>query len=364
MLQDIFSIQIPPLIGVVVIPVALFAVGLLVTIWLSVRRQDAQESIVTIFRSGEYPKIHSIAGVPTFEQLTNGIEMDAKRRGEARGPYSIGLKQFNHYLNNRDGFIKQKRSAMAELSAQLSPETRTLSEETGIGLANTSGDELQKSRVQYGSLEPTAQIYAQYKKKECEALRTIANDMEKSVPRTDYTEVKSAISAGTHSLESIVSELPIPWQAILTINERTEVSQQSSRPPKQERYQVRFWTKDGEKLEDKKAVRDGKWLISGKHGLLVPFQEPIPRYEWVGASPVLTRKRMIVIDTNPGTEWETEFWRKGGYSDQSYLRARAGRDPEQLRKAYRKRQLRIVAWGINVILLAIILKTLAERYIQ
>ena len=298
--------------------------------------------------------------------------MNAKQRGIALRRYELGLRQYNSYFNNRDGFVEEKKERMAELSSQLSSEDVSLAEKIGIALADDSSEnKLIRAQNQYASLNPTAQIYAQHKREEYEALRTIANDMEKasdignSVPITDYTKVKSIIKAGTHSLKSIASELPIPWQDIMMINQEVEFPRPSRKPPKQSRFHLEIHAEDEGLLEDKKAVRDGKWLISYKHNLLIPYQEPVPVYKLCseGSIHVDSGKRVIVVTKDPGTEWETEFWRKRGYLDQCYIRSKRGQLPEQLRRAYIRRKIRMVLWISNIILLALILIILAERYV-
>ena len=168
--------------------------------------------------------------------------------------------------------------------------------------------------------------------------------------RTDFTSVKSRIASGDATLDAITSELPIMWQEIMTINERAEPIKSTGKPPKREYVPVMFLTKDKGTLVDKKAERDGKWLHSHKHRMVVPYQEPIPAYKWIGDFPVSTGKRIVVIDRDPGTEWETELWRQGGYFDQQYLLYRHGQHPEQLRKAHRARQIRKVEWTIAAVL--------------
>ena len=291
--------------------------------------------------------------------------MDAKYRGLAQEMYNLGLKQFNHYLNNRDGIIAEARDKMNELSNQLSQPEIELAEKVGIALAMVD-DDILKAQVWLQGLGPEARIYAQSRRHEYEALQTIARDLECGVPRTDFTNVKSHIASGDVPLDAITSELPITWQEIVTINERAEPVQSTRKPPKREYVHVLFLTKDQGELEDKRAERDGKWLISHKHRMTVPYQEPVPEMEFerADAPPVFTGKRTIVIDQDPGTEWQTELWRKEGYLDQRYLRSKAGQEPEQLRKAYRNRQIKRIAWGTNAILFAIILMMLFERYIQ
>ena len=60
-------------------------------------------------------------------------------------------------------------------------------------------------------------------------------------------------------------------------------------------------------LEDKRAERDGDWIISKKHNMMVPYQDPIPQYALLeeGMSPVL-KGMVVVINQDPSSEWETD----------------------------------------------------------
>ena len=354
---------------VAIVGVVIAALTLLFTIlsWrLQRNRQQGVPPSVHLYGSREYPKIHATNGVPTMQQLTQGMEMDAKRRGLAQAMYNLGLKQFNHYVNNRNGIIAEACEKMDALRSQLSDAELSLADEVGLGLVAEVDDELQEAQSQYNALSLQAKEYAMSKRDEHQALQSITRDREMDVPRTDYTSVKAHIAAGDVSLESIMGELPIMWQDLRTINERVDPVKPSGKPPGQEFSPVMFFTRDKGVLVDKKAERDGKWLISHKHRMTVPYQEPVPKYEFerADAPPVFTGKRTIIINQDPGTEWQTELWRKGGYLDQRYLRSKAGQEPEQLRKAYRNRQIRRIAWGTNAILFAIILMMLFEQYIQ
>ena len=287
-----------------------------------------------------------------MDQLAEGIEMGPKAAGLARRLYATGLEQFNHYVNNRDGVIEDARREMSSLRNSLSPSEIAVAESIGISLA-TSGDseQMQVADSKYAELTPQSQIYAQHKRLEHDALQRIARDLEMGVPRTDYTAVKALISSGDVQLSSITSELPISWQAIRELGDKVAIFEPTEKPPKREFLHVIFHTKDRGLLEDKKAERDGKWIDSDKHDMLVPYQEPIPFYEFVevGKPPVQTGE-VIVIDQDPTSEWDTEFWRRGGRMDQTFLNTRAGTTPEQLRKAYRKRQIRKASWIVAGVL--------------
>ena len=366
-LESIPWVPVSAIVAIVGVPFA--ALTLLFTIlnWrLQGNRQQEVPAPVNLYGSREYPRIHSTNGVPTMQQLTQGIEMDAKRRGLAQEMYNLGLEQFNHYVNNRDGIIAEARDKMNELRNELDEAELSLAEEVGMALATAVDAAVPETQLRSQALGPEARIYAQSWRQEYEALQTMARDLECGVPRTDYTSVKSRIASGYAALDAITSELPIMWQEMMTINERAEPVQTARKPPKREYVHVLFLTKDEGPLVDTRAERDGKWLHSHKHGLVVPYLEPVEDYGFVRGDrpPVPTGKRIVVIDSDPGTEWETELWRQGGYLDQRYLRSRAGQEPEQLRKAYRNRQIKRIAWGINTILFAFILIMLFERSVQ
>ena len=81
-------------------------------------------------------------------------------------------------------------------------------------------------------------------------------------------------------------------------------------------------------LEDKRAERDGDWIISDKYDMIVPYQDPISRYELVEeGKPPVQRGKVIVITQNASSEWDTKFWGRGGHLDQVYMRAKAGQAP-------------------------------------
>lgn len=319
---------------------------------------------MVIYPGADYPTIHAVSGVPTLQQLTEGVEIGPKAAGLARCLYDIGLAQFNRYVNNRDGVIEESRREMNKLSGSLSQLEASQAESIGISLATASDEnQRQAARANYGLLTPQAQIYAEHKRREIEAQRKIARDLEKEMPRTDYTAVKRRIAAVNTTLASITSELPIPWQALRTLNEKIEPHKPTGKPPKREFLHVVFAMKE-RNLEDKKAERDGDWIISDKHNMLTPYREPIPLRAPVrqGARPVQTG-RVVLINQDPTSEWETEFWRQGGFMDQTYLRARSGTLPEQLRKSYRKRQFRIASWVAAGVMLIVDIVLAASIYL-
>ena len=348
--------------------VGLLIVGAIQVITTLQRRKNSVVNVspsLTVYPGTEFPNIHATNGVPTLEQLTQGVEVDPKDRRRARLLYEMGLAQFNHYVNNRDGVVAESRRAMESLVEQMDRAEVSLAGGTGIALARADKDELPETLIQYNSLRPQAQIYAQHKRREHEALQTIANDLQKNVPRTDYTSVKSLIELGEVPLDAIMSELPLSWQELRAISEVERGDRTVVKPPKREFIHTIFLTRDGRLLEDKRAERDGKWLRSDKHNMLVPYQEPVPvsRGRREGGAPVPTGECRIIIDRDPSPEWITEFWRQGGSRDQQYLLARDGRLPEQIRAAYRRRQIRTALWVIVAALVTVDVVMLAARYL-
>ena len=336
-------------VGLLLATVGLVIVGVLQLITIRRHRKnriaDANPTL-TVYPGGEFPKIHATNGVPTLQQLIQDIEVAPEDRWRARLLYEMGLAQFNHYVNNRDGVVTESRLAMESLVEQMDQSEISLAESTGIAFARADKDELPETLIQYNSLRPQTQIYAQHERREHEALQTIANDLQKNVPRTDYTSVKSLIESGEVPLDAIMSELPLPWQELRTISEVESGGRIVVKPPRREFMHTIFLTRDGRVLEDKRAERDGKWLQSDKHNLLVPYQEPaqVMRARDLDDRGVPTGESMIIIDRDPGPEWVTDFWRQGGYRDQQYILARDGRLPEQIRTAYRQKQIKTGLW--------------------
>ena len=299
-----------------------------------------------LYPGKEFPAIHATNGIPTLRQLMEGIEVDPKRLGIAERLYEAGLAQFNHYVNNRDGVMETSRGQMTNLANCLSQSEVALAESIGNSMAADGDDDKREAlQAQYDDLAPQAQIYAQHKRQEIDALRRIARDLEKNVPRTDYTSVKARIASGAVTLDSVMSELPVSWQDLRTLNKRAERPKPRGKPPKRKFLHVRFMLQAKGLLEDKHAEKDGEWIVSDKHDLMVPYQEPVPRYEHIEPDkPPVQKGEIVVFNQDPTSEWDTEFWRQGGRLDQVYLRAKNGMSPEQLWSAYRRRLIRNVGW--------------------
>ena len=300
-----------------------------------------------LYPGKEFPTVHVSNGIPTLQQLTEDMQLDSERLGIAERLYESGLAQFNHYVNNRDSVIERSRQLMSDLANSLSQPELALAESIGVCMTMEGADD-EKTAVQeqYDNLSPQAQIYAQHKRREVDALRRIARDLEKDVPRTDYTALKARIASGAVTLDSVVSELPNPWQEIRSLNNRAERARVTRKPPRRTFFHVEFVTAMG-LSEDRHAEKDGDWIISRKHGLMSPFQEPVPIYELREENkPPVRKGEVIVISQDPSSEWDTEFWRRGGRLDQVYLRAKYGESPEQLRRAYRGQIIRRLGWAL------------------
>ena len=355
-------------VGLLLATVGLVIVGVLHLVTIRRHRKnrlaDANPTL-TVYPGGEFPRIHATSSVPTLQQLTQDIQVAPDDRWRARLLYDMGLSRFNHYVNNRDGVVIESRLEMASLAEQMEQSEISLAESTGIALARADKDELPETLVQYNSLRPQTQIYVQHKRREHQALQTIANDLQKNVPRTDYTSVKSLIESGEVPLETIMSELPLPWQGLRTISEVESRKRIVVKPPRRDFIHTIFLTRDGRVLEDKRAERDGNWLRSDKHNMLVPYQEPaqVMRARDLGDYGVPTGESMLIVDRDPDPEWDTEFWRQGGYRDQQYLLARDGRLPEQIHTAYRQKQIRTALWVVSTILAIIDVVMLAKIFV-
>lgn len=347
--------------------VAIATLIVAVLAWRRPRGVNPAEAVLVIrpFGDADYPNIHATNGVPSLDQLTQGFQLDAKGIRAARHLYEAGLGQFNHYVNNLDGVIADAQAAMDELRPQLSQLELALADSVGLALATAQGEELRVERTRYDALRLPIQTYAEHKRQQHQAQQCIANALRHNVPRTDYTLVKSRIASGEFSLATIMSELPIYWQDLRTLDREDRTPEPRDRPPKREYYNATFMTQDMGILEDNRAVRDGDWLISERHGILVPYQEPVPvlRFERPDRPPVPTGKYEIIIDRKPGFEWDTELWRQGGYLDQTYQRSKAGRLPEQLRRAYRRRLIGRIGWATSAITLAVYIVLVALRFL-
>ena len=343
--------------------VAIARLVVAVASWLSPRGRNQPDleprKMLKPYRTTATVILRSTSGTPTFHQLADGISLKPKQRGLAEKLYETGLEQFNHPVNNRDGTIIEARQQITNISRELNQAERTAAEQVGIMLADAKDkEEKTNAELQYNALPPNAKTPAQHKRREVEAKKTITRDLACNVPRTDYTTVKQRIASGAVDLTSIMAELPISWQSIRTLNEKIDRPKYNGKLTKPEWVHVEFHMVDSRMLEDKHAEKDGDWILSHKHRFLVPCPPPTRILEFKDqGKAVPTGKSVLIVDQDPSSEWETEFWRQGGYMDQTYLRARAGTLPYQLRRAHRQRQIRKLQWcltGAGIVALIII----------
>ena len=355
-MEIITSAWLMPVVAIATLVVAIVASSVAVMAWRKPKTQVSAtfdpKGLPKLYGAKDTATVHATSGAPSLQQLTTGTELDARAQGLAENLYELGRQQYDHPVNNRDGAIDLARREMSLLARELSHQERKLAEQVGMALANEDEQsDREKAEAQYRGLSPTAKIYAQHKRSESEAQETIARDLEKRVPRTDYTSVKQRIASGEADLGSVITEFPIMWQSIRTLNDKVGRPKLVEKPPKPEKFHVEFCMADGRLLQDKRAERDGDWLVSHKHGFLVPCPPPTRIWKFNGQGrTVPTGKSVLIVNRDPSSEWETEFWRRGGHMDQTYLKAVAGRLPHQLRKAYRQRQIRRAQWCVVGIL--------------
>ena len=347
--------------------VAIATLIVAVLAWRRPRGANPAEAVqgIRLLGHADYPNIHATNGVPSLDQLTEGIALNPKRRAVAQLLYCIGLDQFNHYINNLDSVIADAQASMAELKPQLNRWELSLADNVGLALATDQGEELRAAKARYDALRLPAQIYAEHKRQEHQARQCITSILHNNIPRTDYTSVKSMIASGNFSITSITSELPLAWQDLRTLDQEVEIPEPTEKPPKREFHHVEFRTRDMGVLEDRRAERDGEWLISRRHRMMAPYQKParILRFKNPARPPVPTGEYRIIINQNMGSEWIAKFYRKGGRLDQTYQRAKSGTSPEQLRSAYRRRMIRRIGWYFAASALAVDIVLLAFRFL-
>ena len=320
--------------------------------------------ILELNATTEVSNIQSTGGVPTLEQLTQDIEIAPEDRRRVRHLYEMGLVQFNHKINNRDGILSESRKAMDELKTQLCGSQIGRAEKVGIALSATSEDERQQGRAQYDNLDPLSQIYAQHKKDEWLTLKTIARDLEKKVPRTDFTSVKSRIKSGRTSLYTIMGELPIQWQDIRTINEWVSMKPPAIKPKPRKFMRVVFTSSDGSRQTDRRVEIHGNWIESQKYGYMAPLEDIYPIWSFRGPTTFMSEPEYgLSIEQPPSSDYETEFWRQGGFRDRRYCQYRDRRSPDQLHRAYRNRQALRILWAVNGAVWATALIMVAARFL-
>ena len=315
------------------------------------------------FVNTDYPNIHATNGVPSLDQLLAGVTLDPKGLHVAMELYSSGLAQFNHYLNNLGGVVKEAQLEKRKLEVDLADDELALAEEIGSRLASGKWEERRNAQSQFDDLSATAQLYAGYKHCEYAARKAIASALRHDLRITDFTSVKERIASGDVPLSAVVTELPITWQDITAMHRKAGYQEPKEKPPKRERIHAIFMAIDTGVLEDKRVERDGEWMISEKHDFLVPYQKPAPmlRFKDPGQPPVPTGKYVAVVNQQQGIEWDFKFWRRDGYLDSVYQRSKKGLMPDQLRKASRRRRIRIVGWTVGTVILAADVVLLASK---
>ena len=66
---------------------------------------------------------------------------------------------------------------------------------------------------------------------------------------------------------------------------------------------------------------------------------------------------MVIVGPTISSEWVTEAWRRGGYFDDQYRRAKEGSLPEQVRAYYRRRRntrIVLVVLAVEVVLIGVL----------
>lgn len=280
----------------------------------------------------------------SLEFLTQDIPLPTKRHKRlCYALYESGRAQFDAEPNNRMGIIEQAQRKMAMLGQNISSAERDAAESLGTTRARLPKEETGRVTGDIGNLSAEAQLYAWHKTIEVEALLSLARDLAKKIPITDYTEVKRRITEGA-SLAQVIDDLPIPWQKIRDIP--WPMPESRAKPTKPVYVPVTLVTVDGV-FDDDKAERDGEWIVSNKLGIVYPYLDMVPHYEFrnLNRPPVLSGKR-LVIDREAPPEWDTKFWRKGGYLDQVFLRAARGEDPSTLRRKQFYSRINRIYWGL------------------
>ena len=296
--------------------------------------------------------IQAANGVPSLEQLLAGIDLDSDGMRVAESLYESGLEQFNHYLNNLDGVVAEAQSAMNTLKEELTDIELYLAKEVGIGLASAQEEERLRAVSKYDNSAPNVQIYAMHRRNERRAKLIIADALRRNVPRTDFTAVKNQIASGEVSLSAIVSELPCTWQDVTSMGQTVAFREPDGKPPNPEYVHALFITGDEGILEDKRAERDGKWIVSQRHDITAPYRQPVRQLTWKdpnrGAVP--TGRYVSLVTPHLTSAEDIEFWRKGGYGDSIYQRTKDGTLPWRWRRSYRRRQIKKLGWVITSVL--------------
>lgn len=295
----------------------------------------------------------------SLEFLAKDIPLPEKRHKQlCYALYDSGRAQFEVAINNRNGIIEKAQREMAELGSSLSDEELAAAKKLGIAKARSPEAEIVKVAWDLGNLLAKAQLYAEHKTIKEKTLLSLARDMGKGIPITDYTEVKKRLAEGA-SLAQVIDDLPIPWQKIREIPWPMPYSH--AKPTKPDYISVIKITEEGVS-EDNKAERDGEWVVSDKLDIVYPLLDMVPHYKFINPTgpPVLAGKSLVITRDAP-PEWETKLWGKGGYLDQVFLRAAKGEDPKTLR---RKQLNSRIQWAFLVTGLVFFFLSLAYSLVQ
>ena len=280
--------------------------------------------------------------VTQLDFLISGMWFRSKREARlCKSLYDIGKKQFDHSVNNRSGAIRGARQSMADLRKIMAADDIRGAETLGIELARADSSKLAEVERRLEETPANTRLYAMHKKTEEETTLSIARDLEKGIPVTDYTEVKDLMAAGASSLSEVFGELPIPWQKIREIPWPGSESIATARKPIYIPTSIHH-AKLG-LLYDKKAEPDGDWIVSHKYGVVYPYLGPTSVYEFRGEPPhfVKVREEYVITSDDYPPEWDTKLWGKGGYLDEALERAARGEDPPTLRHRRLRRRIRL-----------------------
>lgn len=332
--------------------------------WRRDRRETELHQLAKVFQNTAAAREmeHNPENIVTqLDFLTCGMHFTSRReRGLCKGLYEIGKKQFDHRVNNRDGILQDARHRMAEIRSSENIEDIREAEFLGTQLAKTDDGNSDEIRHRLEMLPPSARMYAMHKKIEEETTLSIAGDLEKGIPITDYTQVKDRMAAGA-SLSEVIEDLPAPWQKIREIP--WPEPRRTTKPRNPIYMPTTILHAELGLLYDKNAELDGEWLISHKHDIVYPYLGPTAIYECRGDPPHLVKVgEEYVIASDYPPEWETKLWRRGGYLDEVFERATRGDDPFSSQRRRLRRQRTMTVWGINIVLFCGLLFLVAQTY--
>ena len=353
------------ILGIVTVGTLLVAGINLILNWRRDRRESELHCLARVSQIAEAGRgaVHSQEDpVTQLDLLTTGMRLYSRQeRSLCKRLYEIGKRQFDHRVNNRNYILQDARQKMAEIRRSENMEDIREAELLGIQLARMDDENSDEIGRRLEMLPASTRMYAMYKKIEEETALSIARDLEKGIPVTDYTEVKERMAAGA-SLPKVFEDLPIPWQKIREIPwpER----HRKTKPQSPIYIPTTIHHADLGLLHDKKAELDGEWLISHKYDIVYPYLGPTSVYKFIGDPPHLAKvgeKYVIASDYPP--EWETKLWRRGGYLDEVFERATRGEDPFSLRRRRLRRQRTLAIWGFEIALFCGLLFVVTHTYL-